>query len=327
MRHLRERKRLVVEKAPTKQAVTPPPTYLDKLRQGLSKTRSNIVEKTRDLLRSKHIDDATLEELEESLILADIGAKASHTIVSSIRNELRDAKDDVQKDVRELLKEELIDILSNNNGGDVLSVPEERPYVILIVGVNGSGKTTSIGKMAKYFTDKGYKVILAAADTFRAAAIEQLEIWAERASCQIVKHKAGADPGAVVFDAIQAAKARKADVLIIDTAGRLHTKTNLMEELKKLKRIINRELPEAPKEVLLVVDATSGQNVIQQAKMFNEAVGVTGLVLTKLDGTAKGGVVVAVKSELNIPVKLIGIGEGVDDLRPFHPEEFVEALF
>jgi len=203
----------------------------------------------------------------------------------------------------------------------------EKPYVILTAGVNGVGKTTTIGKLARRFTDNGFTVLLAAADTFRAAAIEQLEIWGQKAGAQVVKHRSGADPAAVAYDAIVSARAKNIDVVIIDTAGRLHTKGNLMEELKKIKRVVNKEIPTAPHEVLLVLDATSGQNAINQAKIFNEAIGVTGIALTKLDGTAKGGIILAISKELNIPVKLIGVGEGIDDLQDFDPKSFVDALF
>jgi fused signal recognition particle receptor len=221
-------------------------------------------------------------------------------------------------------KEEVGKILKE--GHKVMCAGEE-PYVILTVGVNGVGKTTTIGKLARRFTDHGFTVTLAAADTFRAAAIEQLEIWADRAGANIVKHRSGSDPAAVAFDAVTSAKSKKTDIVIIDTAGRLHTKANLMEELKKIKRVIAKEKPSAPHEVLLVVDATSGQNAINQAKIFNEAVGITGIALTKLDGTAKGGIILAINKELNIPVKLIGVGEAVEDLQDFEPAEFVDALF
>ncbi|MBI4710439.1 MAG: signal recognition particle-docking protein FtsY, partial [Nitrospirae bacterium] len=227
-------------------------------------------------------------------------------------------------ELKKALKDEIKKIIRDGSG---INITADRPYVILTVGVNGTGKTTTIGKLAGRFANEGLKVILAAGDTFRAAAIEQLEIWAERSGVQIVKHKSGADPAAVAFDAVVSAKAKNADVVLVDTAGRLHTKINLMEELKKVKRVISRELPAAPHEVLLVVDATSGQNVIHQAKIFSEAVHITGIALTKLDGTARGGIVVAIKKELNIPVKLIGIGEAMDDLRDFNADEFVDALF
>jgi len=256
--------------------------------------------------------------------MADVGPKASADIISALKEKLKKGEIPDTLRLKNALKEEIRKSIQNSHG---IKITAERPYVIFTVGVNGVGKTTTIGKVAKRFINNGLKVILAAGDTFRAAAIEQLEIWAERAGAQIIKHRSGADSAAVVYDAIVAAKARNVDVVIIDTAGRLHTKINLMEELKKIKRVITREIPSAPHEVLLVVDATSGQNAIHQAKMFNEAVGLTGIALTKLDGTAKGGIVIAIKKELNIPVKLIGIGEGIEDLRDFNAEEFVDALF
>lgn len=300
-------------------------SYVDKIKQGLSKTRQSFLATTGQLFGGRKIDNALLDELEESLILADLGHRASGTITEAVRKSAGTQNGNNPEFLKYTIKKELTTLLTDN--GNAFGSLTDKPYVILIVGVNGSGKTTSTGKIAKLFTDKGLSVLIAAADTFRAAAIEQLEIWAERTECQLVKHRTGADPAAVAYDAVVAAKSRKTDVVLIDTAGRLHTKTNLMEELKKIKRVITKEILHAPHEVLLVVDATSGQNVLQQAKMFNEAVSVTGIVLTKLDGTAKGGIVVAVKTELGLPVKLIGVGEGADDLRPFNPSEFVNALF
>ncbi|MBI5050331.1 MAG: signal recognition particle-docking protein FtsY [Nitrospirae bacterium] len=296
----------------------------EKLKQGLSKTRKNLVEKAESLFRGRVVNEKLLNELEEVLIMADVGPKASGSIISALKDKFKKGEIPDTIWLKNAMKEE---IKKSIQDGTRIKITAEMPYVILAVGVNGTGKTTTIGKLARRFTGDGLKVILAAGDTFRAAAIEQLEIWAQRADAQIVKHKSGADPAAVAYDAIASAKARSADVVIIDTAGRLHTKTNLMEELKKIKRVISREMASAPHEVLLVVDAISGQNVIHQAKMFNDAVGVTGIALTKLDGTAKGGIVVAIKKELNIPVKLIGIGEGIEDLRDFDAEEFVDALF
>lgn len=298
--------------------------FFDRLKQGLSKTKKLLIENTEALFLGRTVDENLLEELEEVLIIADVGPKAAGSIVGALREKVKKGKIPDSVSLKKALKEEIKNALQDGNG---IKVTGEKPFVILAVGVNGVGKTTTIGKLAKRFTDEGLKVILAAGDTFRAAAIEQLEIWAQRAQAQIVKHKSGADPAAVAFDAIASARAKNADVVIIDTAGRLHTKINLMDELKKIKRVINREMPSAPQEVLLVVDATSGQNVIHQAKMFGDAIGISGIALTKLDGTAKGGIIIAIRKELGIPVKLIGVGEGVEDLRDFDAGEFVEALF
>ena len=296
----------------------------NKLKKGLFKTRKSLVEDTEKLAKGRKVDDALLDEFEELLIMADVGPQAADTITEALRERVREEKIKNERDLTEAFKVEAVKLLKE---GHALMSAGEDPYVILTVGVNGVGKTTTIGKLARRFTDQGFSVTLAAADTFRAAAIEQLEIWADRAGAQIVKHRSGADPAAVAFDAVASAKSRGSDIVIIDTAGRLHTKSNLMEELKKIKRVIAKEKASAPHEILLVVDATSGQNAITQAKIFNEAVGITGIALTKLDGTAKGGIVLAINKELNIPVKLIGVGEAVEDLQDFHPSEFIEALF
>lgn len=302
------------------------PGLFERLRQGLSKTRDSFVGKIdRLVLGKKEIDADTLEELEEILITADIGVQTTVELIRTLeerlsRNELKDGSA-----LRETLKEEIFKRL--NNAAPSLAIDSASPFVIMVIGVNGVGKTTTIGKLAARFSREGKKVILAAGDTFRAAASEQLEIWGERVGCDVVRHKEGADPSAVVFDGIKAAVARKADILIVDTAGRLHTKVNLMEELKKVRRIMGRELPGAPHETLLVLDAATGQNAISQAKLFKETAHVTGIALTKLDGTAKGGIVVAICNEFQIPIRYIGVGEGVDDLRDFDPAEFVEALF
>ncbi|HDK17408.1 MAG TPA: signal recognition particle-docking protein FtsY [Nitrospirae bacterium] len=298
--------------------------FFEKLKRGLSKTRKTLIENTTAIFSGQAIDESLLEELEELLIMADVGPQAAVSITDALREKVKGGKIRNADALRPALKEEIKKILKQ---GNKVMCAGEKPYVILTIGVNGVGKTTTIGKLARRFTDNGFTVILAAGDTFRAAAIEQLEIWAQRAGSQIVKHKRGADSAAVAFDAIVSARTRNIDTVIIDTAGRLHTKTNLMEELKKIKRVISREIPSAPHEVLLVVDATSGQNAISQAKIFNEAVGVTGIALTKLDGTAKGGIILAINKELGIPVKLIGVGEGVDDLHDFNAREFVDALF
>ncbi len=296
----------------------------DKLKKGLFKTKKSLVEDTEKLAKGRKVDDALLEEFEELLIMSDVGPQASSDITEALREKVKQDKIKNERDLREAFQEEVRKILKE---GHKVMCAGEKPYVVLTIGVNGVGKTTTIGKLARRFTDHGFTVMLAAADTFRAAAIEQLDIWADRAGAYIVKHKSGSDPAAVAFDAVQSAKSKDVDVVIIDTAGRLHTKSNLMEELKKIKRVVSKEKSSAPHEILLVVDATSGQNAITQAKIFNEAVGVTGLALTKLDGTAKGGIIIAINKELDIPVKLIGVGEAVEDLQDFEPEEFVKALF
>ncbi len=298
--------------------------FFENLKHGLSKTRTALIENTDALLSGKTVDENLLEELEEILIMADVGPETASSITGALRDKVKKGDIRTAPELKAALKEEIKKILRE---GHKIICTGEKPYVILTVGVNGVGKTTTIGKIARHFTDNGFSVILAAADTFRAAAIEQLEIWADRAGAEIVKHRSGADPAAVAFDAVASARAKDIDAVIIDTAGRLHTKTNLMEELKKIKRVIGKEMPSAPHEVLLVVDATSGQNAITQAKIFNEAVGVTGIALTKLDGTAKGGIILAINNELSIPVKLIGVGEGVEDLQDFSAEEFVDALY
>lgn len=298
--------------------------FFDKLKQGLGKTKQGFINKVESIFRERAVDPETLEELEETLILADIGAENAAQIVGHLREKAAKGEMSGAVPVRQFLQQELAGMLGSSHP---LVVFGEKPFVILTVGVNGVGKTTTIGKLANRFRDQGHSVLLAAGDTFRAAAIEQLEIWADRTSSQFVKHQSGSDPSAVVFDAIEAAKGRSVDVVIIDTAGRLHTKSPLMEELKKVRRVCGKALPGSPHEVLLVVDATNGQNALTQAKMFHEAIGITGIALTKLDGTAKGGIIFAIKKELNIPVRLIGVGEGVEDLQDFVPDDFVRALF
>ena len=294
----------------------------ENLKNGLQKTRGVLNTSIEDIFSGRKIDDDTLEELEEALIKADVGVHGSLEIVEHLRENASRLKD--APSVKEFIKAEMVGLL----GDPSPLVPfGEPPFVILTVGVNGVGKTTTIGKIASRFTSEGMRVVLAASDTFRAAAIEQLGIWAERSGAELVKHQSGSDPAAVAFDAVGAAKARGADVVIVDTAGRLHTKDHLMEELKKVARVIGKGMPDAPQEVLLVLDATTGQNALRQAEIFSKAVGVTGIALTKLDGTAKGGIVFAIRRELGIPVRLIGVGEAVDDLQEFRPEEFVHALF
>ena len=298
--------------------------FFDRLKEGLSKTRQGFVGKVESIFAGRAVNEETLEELEETLILSDIGANSASEIVAHLQENAKKGRVSGAGLVKDFLKKELVSMLGSPSP---LVVFGERPFVILAVGVNGVGKTTTIGKLASRLRDQGHSVLLAAGDTFRAAAIEQLEIWSQRAGSQFVKHQSGSDPSAVVFDAIEAARARKIDVVIIDTAGRLHTKSPLMEELKKVKRVCGKAMQGAPHEVLLVVDATNGQNALRQAQLFNEAIGVTGVALTKLDGTAKGGIVFAIKKELDIPVKLIGVGEGIEDLQDFAPEDFVRALF
>lgn len=299
--------------------------FFERLKDGLQKTRKNFTERIEVLVgMSAEIDDDFLDELEMILLSADVGAKTTEKLIEAVRQAARKKEIKGTEDVVPFLKKYLTQMLTEEGQRTRIS---GTPTVILVVGVNGVGKTTTIGKLANYFHLLNYKVMIAAADTFRAAASEQLEIWGKRAGCDVIKHAESADPAAVVFDAMKAAIARKADILFIDTAGRLHNKANLMNELEKIHRVIKREIPEAPHETFLVLDATTGQNAITQAKVFTETANVTGVVLTKLDGTAKGGVVIAIREELGLPVKWIGVGEGIMDFRPFEPEKFVDALF
>jgi fused signal recognition particle receptor len=281
----------------------------------------------RNLLRAGKIDEDVFEELEEALIQADMGVKTATELVENMRRRVKADRLTDAGQLYSVLEDELISLMSPPTDSAPEAARPTGPHVMMVIGVNGVGKTTTIGKLASMQKNQNRKVLVAAADTFRAAAIEQLEIWAERAGADVVKHKSGADPAAVAYDAHQAAIARKCDYLIIDTAGRLHTKANLMEELKKIKRVLGKLDTTAPHEVLMVLDATTGQNALSQARLFTEALGITGIALTKLDGTARGGIVIAIQQEFGIPVKYIGVGESLDDLRPFHPDEFVRALF
>lgn len=300
-------------------------SLFDRLKQGLTKAKQGITDRIDDVLKSyTKVDEELLEELEEILITADVGVNTTMNIVEQLRNKIKQKGITNPMDVRVELKAIVEEILTNENS--TLDVTHS-PTIILMIGVNGVGKTTTIGKLANRYRQEGKKVLIAAGDTFRAAAIEQLEVWAQRSNVDIIKHQEGADPGAVIFDAVKAAKARNVDLLICDTAGRLHNKANLMNELGKVFKIVDREFPEAKREVLLVVDATTGQNAVVQAKTFKEVADITGIVLTKLDGTAKGGVVIAVKSEVDVPVKLIGVGEKVEDLQDFDAKAFSDALF
>ncbi len=297
---------------------------LYKLREGLKKTKDGFVSKVEQILNSfTKIDEDLFDELEETLILSDIGAQTSADICDKLRAEVKKTGTTDPAEVKGMLKGIVSEMLT---GGNELKL-ETTPSVIMVIGVNGAGKTTTIGKLAANLKNSGKKVIVAAADTFRAAAIDQLNVWTDRAGVDIVKHTEGSDPAAVIFDACSAAKARGADVVLADTAGRLHNKKNLMEELKKIARVIARELPDASVETLLVLDATTGQNAVNQARLFSETADITGIVLTKLDGTAKGGIIIPIKNELGIPVKLVGVGEKIDDLQQFDPEGYVNALF
>lgn len=299
--------------------------FFSKLKERLTKTRKGFVDKVEQLFTGAgKIDENLYEELEEVLIQSDVGVNTSLELVEMLRQSVKERKVSDPLLLKNILKEHIADLLGEKSN---LNFALQGPTVYLIVGVNGVGKTTTIGKLAHRFRAEGKSVLVAAGDTFRAAAIEQLEIWGERAGVDVIKQSEGADPAAVVYDAVHAAKSRKIDILIVDTAGRLHNKVNLMKELGKIKRVIEREIPSAPHEVLLVLDATTGQNAIQQVKIFQDAADVTGIVLTKLDGTAKGGVILGIQDEAKVPVKLIGIGEGLEDLRPFEPEEFANALF
>lgn len=300
--------------------------FFERLKSGLSKTRKLLMTDVDDIiLGSKQIDQALFDELEERLIVADVGPAFTAELIESLREKVKRKELSSPEILRGALRETMRDILLKNEAP--LVIPHDKIYTIMAVGVNGSGKTTTAGKMAHNFKEEGHPVTLVAADTFRAAAVEQLDLWAKRAGVKIVRQAENADPAAVVYDAMRIAREGKPGVIIVDTAGRLHTKTNLMEELKKMKRIMEREMPGAPDEVLLVLDATTGQNAIAQARMFQDAIGVTGLILTKLDGTSKGGVVVRIAKELGIPLRYIGVGEKIDDLQPFRAEAFVDALF
>ncbi len=299
-------------------------SFFQRLKSGLTKTREGWVQKLEGLFQDRAWDDRSLAELEEILLSADVGVKATQRLADAANLYVRGK---TVQDLYSFLEREILHILKEVRQSPALAPLSQTPWVVLFLGVNGVGKTTTIGKMAAQYRRQGKKVLLVAADTFRAAAVEQLEIWGRRTGAEVVKHPSGSDPSAVVFDALHAAKSRGADVVLIDTAGRLHTKVHLVEELKKIRRVIAREAPGAPHETLLVLDAITGQNGLQQARVFKESMDLTGIVLTKLDGTAKGGVVVAIQEELGIPVRHIGVGEQVEDLQPFDPETFVQALF
>ena len=300
--------------------------FFDRLKKGLTKTRENFTHNIERLIIGyADIDDDLIDDLEETLLMADVGVKTTETLIAAVRKGIKQKEIRTPEDLIPFLEKEIVRILEE--GENTFHMAEQGPTVLLVVGTNGVGKTTTIGKLSAYYRRQGKSVLLAAADTFRAAAIDQLEIWGKRADAQVIKHGEGSDPAAVVFDALQAAKARNIDIVIVDTAGRLQTKSNLMQELEKIYRVIGREIPAAPHETLLVLDAGTGQNAISQAELFTQAAPVSGVVLTKLDGTAKGGVTIGIKSQLSIPIKWIGVGEGMDDLRPFHVEDFVSALF
>ena len=298
--------------------------FFSKIKDGLKKTKESMVKKMQKVVNSfTKIDEELFEQLEETMIMSDMGVETSVQICEELRKRIKERGITDPSVIMELIQE----IVAEMMGDDIELDLSSKPSVIMVIGVNGAGKTTTIGKMCHQFINDGKKVVVAAADTFRAAAIDQLQVWTDRAGADIVKHAEGSDPASVVFDAIAAAKARNCDVLICDTAGRLHNKKNLMDELAKMNRIIEREAPDSSKEVLLVLDATTGQNAVNQARLFKEVAPITGLVLTKLDGTAKGGIVISIKNELGIPVKLIGVGEKIDDLQPFNSRDFVRALF
>lgn len=302
--------------------------FFDKLKKGLSKTHHGFVEKIdRLFLGKKTFSPDLLDELEMVLIEADLGVRTTTQLIEGVRQGLKRGDLQDPERVREFIKQEILRILHAGEKPLSIEFTKTKPFVFMIVGVNGAGKTTTIGKIAHQYSSRRKKVLIGAADTFRAAAVEQLEIWAKRVGADFIKQSKGSDPSAVAFDSIHAAKARNTDLVFIDTAGRLQTKVNLMEELKKVKRIVGRECPGAPHEILLVLDATTGQNAISQAKLFNEAIGVTGIALTKLDGTAKGGIIVGITEELKIPIRYIGVGEAIDDLKEFNATDFVQALF
>jgi len=303
------------------------PSFFDRMKEAVTRTRENLAERIEDVVSiGKEIDRATLDDLEATLIGADLGTTTTHEVLEKLRDKADRKQIRNVDELKRLLKEELLAILTSANTQPVRRV-DGSPEVILVVGVNGTGKTTTIGKLSQVFRSQGKTVLMCAADTFRAAAIDQLEVWGERTGTEVVKTKPGGDPSAVLYDALQAASARHTDYVIVDTAGRLHTKTSLMAELEKMRRTAQRIIPGSPHETLLVMDATTGQNGLQQARLFTQSAGVTGIVLTKLDGTAKGGVVVAISRELGLPVRYVGVGEKAGDLLPFDPKEFVESLF
>lgn len=302
--------------------------FFDRLKKGLSKTRDNFTNKIEKLVIGyADIDEDLLDEIEETLIMADVGVETTEKLMTSVRKGIKKKEINGPEDLVPFLEARITELLTQGEDANQMHMAAEAPTVMLVIGVNGAGKTTTIGKLAAYYQAQGKSVMLAAADTFRAAAIDQLQVWGDRAGVPVIRHQEGSDPAAVAFDAVKAAKARGIDLLIVDTAGRLQTKANLMQELEKINRVIGREIKGAPHETLLVLDATTGQNAVSQAKLFTKAAPITGVVLTKLDGTAKGGVVIGIKSQLAMPVKWIGVGEQQDDLRPFNAEEFAQALF
>jgi fused signal recognition particle receptor len=302
-------------------------SFFQRLKQGLTKSRETWAGKIGAIFQNRSWDENSLAQMEESLIAADVGVKASQKLIDVLRRQSPNGGEDLAKEMTSRLQAAMVQMLQSPKAIPNVPPLSVRPWVVIFLGVNGVGKTTSIGKLAAQYRSTGKKVLLVAGDTFRAAAIEQLDVWGQRIGVDIIKHRPGADPSAVVFDGIQAAKSRGVDVLLIDTAGRLHTKIHLIEELKKIRRVITREQPDAPHETLLVLDATTGQNGLQQARVFKEAADITGIVLTKLDGTAKGGVIISIQEELGVPVKYIGVGEEVEDLQPFDAESFARALF
>jgi fused signal recognition particle receptor len=302
-------------------------SFFQRLKQGLTKSRETWVQKIGTIFQNRQWDETSLDQMEESLITADVGVKATQKLMDVLRRQSPNGDENIGEEMAARLQGAMIEMLAGSVVAPKLAPLSVKPWVILFLGVNGVGKTTTIGKLAAQFHRAGKKTLLVAGDTFRAAAVEQLDIWGQRVGVEVIKHRAGADPSAVVFDGIQAAKSRGVDVLLIDTAGRLHTKVHLIEELKKIRRVIAREQANAPHETLLVLDATTGQNGLQQARVFKEATDITGIVLTKLDGTAKGGVIVGIQEELGVAVKYIGVGEDIEDLQPFDARKFVQALF
>jgi len=302
-------------------------SFFQRLKHGLTKSRETWVQKIGAILQNRQWDEQSLDAMEENLITADVGVKATEKLMDALRRQSPNGSEDIGQEMAARLQAAMIGMLEGSARALKIAPLSVKPWVMLFIGVNGVGKTTTIGKLAAQYRGAGKKVLLVAGDTFRAAAVEQLDIWGQRAGVDVIKHKAGSDPSAVVFDGIHAAKSRGIDILLIDTAGRLHTKVHLIEELKKIRRVIAREQPGAPHETLLVLDATTGQNGLQQARVFKEATDITGIVLTKLDGTAKGGVIVGIQEELGVPVKYIGVGEEVEDLQPFDATRFVQALF